>query len=118
MRIPSRCLALILAAAAVMPAMAQQKRTSPHETLSAVIGDRVTGTRVTLTYGRPYTADPKTGVARTIWGDLVPWDRAWRLGADEATLLVLQNQMVIGGTPVPAGAYTLYEVPSQTGASK
>jgi hypothetical protein len=118
MRIPSRCLALILALTAAMPAVAQQKRVSPHETLSTVIGDRATGTRVTLTYGRPYTADPKTGVARTIWGDLVPWDKAWRLGADEATLLVLQNPMVIGGTLVPAGAYTLYEVPSQAGASK
>jgi hypothetical protein len=118
MRIPSRCLALVLAVTAAMPAMAQQKRISPHETLSAVVGDRSTGTRVTVTYGRPYTADPKTGETRKIWGGLVPWDRAWRLGADEATLMVLQHPMVIGGSLVPAGAYTLYEVPSQTGASK
>jgi hypothetical protein len=118
MRIYSRCLALILAATAAMPAMAQQKRISPHETISAVVGDRATGTRVTITYGRPYTADPKTGATRKIWGSLVPWDKADRLGADEATTMVLQNPMVIGGTLVPAGAYTLYQVQSQTGPSK
>jgi len=118
MRTLSRCLALLLAASAAMPLMAQQKRVSPHETVSAVIGSRSTGTRITLTYGRPYTADPKTGAPRKIWGELVPWDKAYRLGADEATLLVLQHPMVIGDTPVPAGAYTLYLVPSQTGPSR
>jgi hypothetical protein len=101
-----------------VPLPAQQKRVSPHETISAVIGSRATGTRVTLTYGRPYTADPKTGAPRKIWGDLVPWDKAYRLGADEATLLVLQRPMVLGATLVPAGAYTLYMVPSQAGPSK
>jgi len=118
MRTLTRCLALILAASAAMPLMAQQKRISPHETISAVIGDRHTGTRVTVTYGRPYTADPKTGAPRKIWGELVPWDKAYRLGADEATLLVLQNTMLIGDASVPAGAYTLYIVASQTGPSK
>ena len=34
--------------------MAQQKRISPHETVSAVID----GSRVTVVYGRPYTKDP------------------------------------------------------------
>jgi hypothetical protein len=116
---PLACgLAFFLAAAAAAPLPAQQKRVSPHETISAVIGSRATGTRVTLTYGRPYTADPKTGAPRKIWGELVPWDKAYRLGADEATLLVLQRPMVLGGTLVPAGAYTLYMVPSQAGPSK
>ena len=118
MRPLTRCLAFILAASAALPLMAQQKRISPHETLSAVIGDRRTGTRVTLTYGRPYTADPKTGTPRKVWGELVPWDKPYRLGADEATLLVLQRPLVVGTTLVPAGAYTLYLVPSQTGPSR
>jgi len=91
---------------------------SPHETISTVIGDRRTGNRVTITYGRPYTADPKTGQARKIWGELVPWDKAYRLGSDEATLLITQKPLVFGETTIPAGAYTLYQVPSATGASK
>jgi hypothetical protein len=116
MRPLSLGLVLFLAAASASPLAAQHKRISPHETISAVIGDRATGTRVTITYGRPFTADPDTGAPRKIWGTLVPWDAPYRLGADEATLLVLQRTMVIGGTAVPAGAYTLYMVPSQAGS--
>ena len=108
--------AVILASAA--PLLAQQAKrvastggTSPHETTSAVID----GCRVTITYGRPFTKDPKTGDARKIWGGLVPWDKAWRTGSDEATLLVTQKPLVIGDTTIPAGAYTLYTVPSESG---
>jgi len=40
------------------------------------------------------------------------------MGADEATLLVTQQPIVLGGKTVPAGAYTLYLVPSENGASQ
>lgn len=91
---------------------------SPHETISTVIGERRTGNRVTITYGRPFTNDPKTGAPRKIWGGLVPWDKADRLGADEATLFITQQPIVIGETTIPAGAYTLYLVPSENGPTK
>jgi hypothetical protein len=96
---------------------APRARVSPHETISATIGGR-NGPRVTLTYGRPYSKDPKTGEIRKIWGGLVPWGKADRLGSDEATLLITQQPLVIGATTIPAGAYTLYSVPSETGATK
>jgi Protein of unknown function (DUF2911) len=124
---PSALPPLLLAAAllATLPLSAQPKKRadstggiSPHETTSAVIGDRRTGDRVTITYGRPYTRDPKTGEPRKIWGGLVPWDKPWRLGADEATLLITQQPLLVGETTIPAGAYTLYMVPSETGASQ
>jgi DUF2911 family protein len=112
---PSRiALAILGAALAAMPAGAQQARKSPHETISRVIGDN----RVTITYGRPYTKDPGTGAPRAIWGGLVPWDSPYRLGADEATLLTTEKPIMIGDAMVPAGAYTLYMVPSESGASK
>jgi len=98
----------------VLPLMAQQKRVSPHETASAVID----GNRVTLTYGRPYTKDPKSGEARTIWGSLVPYGKVWRTGADEATLLITQKPIVIGETTIPAGAYTLFTLPEEDGTAK
>lgn len=91
---------------------------SPHETTSAVIGDRRTGNRVTITYGRPYRNDPKTGEPRKIWGTLVPWDKPYRLGADEATVLITQQPLVFSEGTVPAGAYTLYVVPSDTAPAK
>lgn len=87
---------------------------SPHETTSAVID----GNRVTLVYGRPFTKHPKTGEVRKIWGGLVPYGKAWRMGSDEATLLITQQPITLGGTDLPAGAYTLYMVPEEHGASK
>jgi Protein of unknown function (DUF2911) len=107
-------LALIVAAVATMPMSAQQVRKSPHETISKVLGDN----RVSVTYGRPYTKDPSTGAARAIWGGIVHWDSPYRLGADEATTFVTQEPIMVGSALVPAGAYTLYEIPSESGTSK
>jgi len=103
-----------LLAASVLPALAQQKRTSPHETVSAVVD----GDRVTVTYGRPYTKDPRSGTPRKIWGGLVPYGQPWRMGADEATTLITQQAIVFGDKTIPAGAYTLYMMPGETGASQ
>ena len=103
-----------LSAQAVPPPAAPRVRTSPHETISA----GVDGNRVTIVYGRPYSKDPKTGEMRKIWGTLVPFGKAWRCGADEATLLVTQQAIMLGGTVVPAGTYTLYVLPAEDGSAK
>lgn len=100
--------------ACTLPVLAQRARLSPHETVSAVID----GNRVTVTYGRPYTKNPRTGEERKIWGGLVPYGKPWRMGADEATTLITQQPIELGGKTVPAGAYTLYMVPEETGASQ
>jgi hypothetical protein len=95
-----------------LPMMAQQKRISPHETISTVVN----GNRVIIIYGRPYTKDPKSGEPRKIWGGLVPYGNVWRTGADEATLLITQKPISIGDVTVPAGAYTLFTLPTEDGA--
>ncbi len=100
--------------AGLTPSMAQQRRVSPHETISAVID----GNRVTIVYGRPYTKNPHSGEERKIWGELVPYGRVWRLGADESTLLITQKPLAFGDTTVPAGAYSLYMMPEENGTSK
>jgi len=94
--------------------------TTPHSTISAVIGpSRNEGGMIMITYGRPHAVHPrKGGEARKIWGGLVPYDKADRLGADEATTLVNEYPIEIGGKTLPSGAYTLYIVPSETGPSK
>jgi hypothetical protein len=101
------------------PKQGTQQRASPHETIFGyVAGDRRTGSLVTITYGRPYSARGGQGDVRKIWGGLVPWERANRLGADEATSIMLQHPIVVGATTIPAGVYTLYIVPSENGVSK
>ena len=100
--------------ASALPLLAQQKRVSPHETISAVIESG----RVTVIYGRPYTKDPHTGEVRKIWGGLVPFGEVWRLGADEATTLITQKPLIFGDTTLPAGAYTLFMLPQADGQAK
>jgi hypothetical protein len=110
-------LTLVLLAATIaltLTAAAQQKRLSPHETISAVVD----GNRVTIVYGRPYTKHPGTGEVRKIWGGLVPYGQVWRTGADEATLLITQKPIELGGLTIPAGAYTLWTLPTEDGKAK
>jgi hypothetical protein len=95
------------------------KRASPHETISTIVdGTFLNGNRVTIVYGRPFVKDPKTGEERKIWGDLVPYGKVWRTGADEATLMITQKPLLFGNLAVPAGAYTLWTLPQQDGSAQ
>jgi hypothetical protein len=107
-------LATVVGLLSTVPADAQRpkrKRVSPHETVSAVIA----GNEVKITYGRPYSKNPRGTDVRKIWGSLVPYGKAWRLGADEATTIVLQKGIKIGDAAIPAGTYTLYLIPEENG---
>ena len=48
----------------------------------------------------------------------MPYGKVWRTGADEATLLITQKPIVLGGATVPAGAYTLFTLPQEDGTAK
>lgn len=76
---------------------------SPRDTARGAVG----GVQVLVDYGRPY----KKG--RTIFAadGLVPYGRVWRTGANAATTLVTSGDLLVGGTRLPAGTYTLYTVP-------
>ena len=114
-RISTICLLFSAFLLASSPLRAQDKpRVSPHETVSATVADN----EMTIVYGRPYTKDPKSGEPRKIWGGLVPYGKVWRLGADEATLFTTKKAIELGGTPVPAGTYSLYLWPEESGNAK
>ena len=109
--------ALIITAivAGALPLLAQHKpRISPQATITADID----GNNVKIVYSRPYSKDPKTGEIRKIWGKLVPYGKVWRTGANEATLLTTAQPVVLGGTEVPAGTYSLYTLPAEDGTAK
>ncbi|MGH8094883.1 MAG: DUF2911 domain-containing protein [Chthoniobacterales bacterium] len=111
LKVSSAIVSLLLLAA--LPLRAQEKRISPHETVSATID----GAQIKIVYGRPYTKDPKTGVMRKIWGGLVPFGQVWRMGADEATLLTADHALDLGGAKIPAGTYSLYLQPEESGSA-
>jgi hypothetical protein len=52
---------------------------------------------------------------REIFGNVVPWHSVWRTGANAATQLNTPVDLVIGGTTVPAGKYTLWTLPTPGG---
>lgn len=86
-------------------AQAQRQRKSPHETVELDLN----GKKVSVTYGRPYAK------GRKIFGELVPFDKVWRTGADEATTLKTEADLMIGKTVVPKGEYTLWTLPNAAG---
>jgi len=86
----------------VLTLAAQQdksKRPSPPGTADFTFAD---GKKVTIDYSRPSVK------GRKIDGGLVPYNEVWRTGANEATSLRSDADLVIGGTPVSAGNYTIY----------
>jgi len=102
----------------VAPIPTPRPRASPHETISMRFGGKADAL-VIITYGRPYSKDPKNPTTiRKIWGGLVPWDKVWRTGSDEATTLVTPVALDMAGTTIPAGVYTLWSLPSEKGTSK
>ena len=105
---------LVLTAATLMIASPVRAAVSPHETITATID----GNDLKIVYGRPYSKTPGGTEIRKIWGTLVPWGQAWRLGADEVTTLTTAKAITLGGLAVPAGSYALYLVPSEKGVTK
>lgn len=79
---------------------------SPPDTIRATVG----GANVQVDYSRPL----KRG--RVIFGNLVPWNQVWRTGANAATQLTTDRDLVFGTTVVPAGKYTLWTLPTPSGA--
>ncbi len=49
---------------------------------------------------------------RKIYGDLVPFGKVWRTGANEATTFVPSTDVEVGGKNIPAGSYTIFTVPT------
>jgi|SRR5438105_1508352 len=65
------------------------------------------GKSITVDYSSPRAK------GRKIFGGLVPYGEVWRTGADEATTFVTTADLMVGGTHVPAGNYTIFTVPNQ-----
>src|SRR3954451_10510920 len=76
------------------------QRQSPKMTATGKIGEA----NVTITYGSPSVR------GRKIWGELVPYGKVWRAGANEATQIETDKDLVVEGKKLPAGKYSLYTI--------
>jgi hypothetical protein len=78
-----------------------QQQLSVRDTARGAIGSAT----LSVDYGRPLAR------GRTLLGDVIPYDRVWRTGANAATQLTTSSPITLGGLSLPAGTYTLWTVP-------
>ncbi|MBO6523854.1 MAG: DUF2911 domain-containing protein [Balneolaceae bacterium] len=62
---------------------------------------------ILICYGSPSVK------GRKIFGDLVPYNRLWRFGANEPTRIYTSSDLVIGEVVVPKGRYSMYAIPGE-----
>lgn len=80
----------------------------PRISPSAKLVQQVGLSTITVEYSRP-------GVrGRKIMGDLVPYGRIWRVGANESTKITFSDSVTIAGTLLPPSTYALYAIPEST----
>lgn len=82
--------------------LAQKNRASPKESTKGKI-DQLD---VTIVYGSPSVK------GRVIWGELVPFDKIWRAGANEATTFEFSKDVEIENKKLPAGKYSFFIIPN------
>lgn len=97
-------IAVLLVAGATLPAGAGADG-PPRVSPEAALSQRVGVSEIELRYSRPSVR------GRKIWGDLVPWGKIWRTGANEATTLSLSHDAEVDGKSLPAGTYALFTIP-------
>ena len=97
---------LVALVAAATPALGQLATPlpSPNATVSQTVGV----TKIEVVYSRPSVK------GRTIWGELVPYDKVWRTGANAVTKITFDGDVMVEGQKLAAGAYGLYTIPGKT----
>ncbi len=89
-------------------AFAQPQLVLPRESQRQEIAQTVGDARIALVYHRPKVK------ARKIWGDIVPYGKVWRTGANENTTFETNRDVTINGQPLPAGKYGFHAIPGET----
>lgn len=80
-----------------------KQKASPPATASGKVGDAT----ITINYSSPSVK------GRTIWGELVPYGEVWRAGANEATTVTTDRDIMVEGKTLPAGTYSFYTIPGE-----
>jgi hypothetical protein len=107
--LPYCCRFIVFAVAVVLSraASAQAVIETPAPSPKARVEQRVGITDVSIDYSSP-------GVkGRKIWGDVVPYDKLWRAGANAPTKLTVSRDFTFGGAAVKAGSYSLFVTPGK-----
>ena len=80
---------------------------TPAPSPFAKMEQKVGLTDVTLEYSRPNMR------GRTIFGDLVPYDKVWRTGANARTKITFSDDVAVNGQTLKAGTYAIFTKPGK-----
>lgn len=83
-------------------AQVKTPQASPVCTISQAVGT----SDISITYSRPGAKN------RVIFGNIVPYDKMWRTGANKATKISFSEEVTFAGQKLPAGEYSLFTIPS------
>jgi hypothetical protein len=81
---------------------------TPQPSPFTKVEQKVGLTDVTLEYSRPSMK------GRTIFGDLVPYGKMWRTGANKNTTITFSDDVVIDGQTLSAGSYAIFSIPAES----
>lgn len=101
-----KLLLILMAITAVYSVDAQIK--TPQPSPFSKVEQKVGLTDMVLEYSRPSMRD------RVIFGDLVPYGKLWRLGANANTKITFSTDVTIGGNKLKAGSYAIFATPNET----
>jgi len=99
---------VLLAASLISSAAFSQTVRTPAASTTTSVKQDFALSAIDLSYSRPSVK------GRTIFGDLVPYGKVWRTGANNATTITFGEDVKIGGTTVKAGKYGLLTIPEQS----
>jgi DUF2911 family protein len=85
--------------------LAQRQMASPRKSAEMALN----GKKISVDYGAPSVR------GRKIFGELVPYNQVWRLGANQATHFNTEADLIFGNVAVPKGSYTLWVWPAENG---
>lgn len=97
---------LLLALAFTLTVGVHAQIPTPAPSPAAKIEQTVGLTDVTVEYSRPAMR------GRTIYGDLVPYGKIWRTGANANTKITFSDDVTIGDAKVKAGSYAILSIPN------
>ncbi len=97
---------LLLASLSVIGAAQSLTLDLPLPSQQAEISQRIGITDITIRYHRPLVND------RKVWGDLVPYGKVWRAGANINTTITFSDPVTIEGKPLDKGTYGLHMIPN------
>jgi hypothetical protein len=94
----------VLLLAGIATAQEPKKPLSPPASTEAKLSN---GKKLSVAYSAPSMR------GRKIMGELVPYGKVWRTGANAATTLTTEGDIMLGSIHVPAGTYTLFTIPGE-----